>query len=114
MSSEAALAYTVHHKGRKYLAGTTAEDIGPVAAEFGDHVWVDGKPPAKSSIPKEGEPDGGTNIGAPPVPTPSALPGPDSSADIAAVTGTQAPGPAPAEPGPAEPAAKKSTGSRAH
>jgi hypothetical protein len=53
--SEATLAYTVHHKGRKYSAGSTAAQIGPAAAEIGDHAWVDGKGPGPTSA-SGGEP----------------------------------------------------------
>jgi len=115
MSSEATLAKTVYHKGRKYRGGMTAEEIGPVAAEFGDHVWVGGKAPAKQSIPDQGSPDGGVHAATPPVPTKSGLPGPDTSADIAEATRTEAAPsrvaagePAP-EPGPEPDAAPRKT-----
>lgn len=89
-SKEPTLAYTVHHKGRQYRAGTGAEEIGEVAGEFGDHVWVDGKAPAKSSTrTNSGDSGGGgTQLGTPPVPTPSALPGGDGAggADDSAAT----------------------------
>lgn len=71
-STEPKLAYTVHHKGRKYRAGMTAEEIGDVAANFGAHVWEGGKGPGGSTPAK---PDSGTRLGTPPVPAPSALPG---------------------------------------
>jgi hypothetical protein len=101
MSSEPTLAYTVHHKGRKYTAGSTAKEVGPVAAEFGDHVWEGGKAPAKSALPKEGDPDGGTNSATPGVPR-SGLPGPaDTSTDLATALrlegGENTPGTGPGE-----------------
>lgn len=86
MRSEPELAMTVHHKGRKYRAGMTAEDIGPAAAEIGKHAWVDGIAPAKT--PDKDAQAGGTPAGSPVVPTPSALPTP----------------PVPEEPGSAGPA----------
>lgn len=75
MSTQPTLAYTVHHKGRKYSGGTTAEDIGEVAGEFGDHVWVGGKAPAKSTTQKSSSGESGSRLGSPPVPPPSGLPG---------------------------------------
>lgn len=62
--SEATLAYTVHHQGRKYSAGSTAAQIGPAAAEIGDHAWVGGRRP--SNVPQPGDPEGGTMLGSPP------------------------------------------------
>jgi hypothetical protein len=73
MSSEPTLAYTVHHQGRRYIAGTTAEEIGPAAGELGAHVWEGGKAPTKAQTPSEDTPAGGTQAHTPPVPTPSAL-----------------------------------------
>lgn len=101
--SEPKLARTVHHKGRKYTAGKTADEIGPVAGEFGDHVWEGGKAPAKSSLPKEGTPDGGSySVGA--GVSRSALPGPqDTSREVATATRTEGgdntPGSGPGETG---------------
>lgn len=80
-SKEPTLAYTVHHKGRKYSAGQTASDVGDVAGEFGEHVWVDGNAPAKSSGEKSSGTDGGSQLGSPPVPPPSALPTPTVTTD---------------------------------
>lgn len=79
MSQEPRLAVTVHHQGRKYRAGMTAEQIGPAAGEIGAHAWVDEKAPAKSAVPKEGTPAGGSYTATPPTPTPSALPTPGPS-----------------------------------
>lgn len=72
MSNEPKLAYTVHHKGRKFTAGMTAEEVGPAAADLGDHVWEGGVRP--DITPPAGAPAGGTPSGQPPVPTMSALP----------------------------------------
>jgi hypothetical protein len=69
------LAYTVHHKGRKYRAGSTAEEIGPAAGDFGDHVWEGGKAPARSAVPGPSAPAGGVTLGSRTVPPPSGLPG---------------------------------------
>jgi hypothetical protein len=38
MGNEPMLAYTVHHKGHIYPAGSTAADIGPDAADIGAHA----------------------------------------------------------------------------
>lgn len=92
MSSETKLAYTVHHKGRKYTAGMTAEEIGPVAGEFGKHVWEGGQAPAKSAIPGEDAPDGGTFSATPVVPPPSGLPGGPNDEVIAGILRTAPPG----------------------
>jgi hypothetical protein len=62
--SEAVLAYTVHHKGRKYSAGKSAAQIGPVASEIGDHAWVGGKGPGP--VTGGGDPDASTRTGTPP------------------------------------------------
>lgn len=79
MSEEKFLEATVHHKGQVYRAGTSSEQIGEVASEFGDHCWVGGKGPGKVS--GDGNPLAGTPSGRPPVPTPSALPTPGSRID---------------------------------
>jgi hypothetical protein len=76
MSSEPTLAMTVHHKGHRYRAGMTAEEIGPVATEIGKHAWVDEVAPTKAQLPDEDTPTGGVPAGTPIVPTPSALPTP--------------------------------------
>lgn len=73
MSREPTLASTVYVKGRRYLAGTTAEEIGPDATAIGAHAWEDGYRP--ESV-KATEPTAGSVTGAVPVPTPSALPTP--------------------------------------
>lgn len=77
--SEVHLAKTVHHKGRRYLAGTSSEQIGAVAGEFGDHVWIGGKGPGE--VTGEGNPRAGVLTASPQVPTPSALPTPGARAD---------------------------------
>lgn len=76
MSDEPKLAYTVHHKGRKYRGGSTAADIGPAAADIGAHAWVGGIAPEKAKLPGADAPVGGTLSATPPVPAPSALPTP--------------------------------------
>jgi hypothetical protein len=80
MSEAPKLAYTVHHKGRKYTAGKTLEELGPIAAEFPDHLWEGGKAPAKSAIPTDG-PDGGVYAATPEIPR-SALPGAGAGAGV--------------------------------
>lgn len=99
MSDEPKLAFTVHHKGRKYRGGSTAADIGPAAAEIGAHAWVGGIAPEKSQLPGVDAPAGGTLSATPPVPAPSALPTP--------------PAPAPEEPPTEAVEAKKAAGRRA-
>ncbi len=74
MSDSFNLAYTVHHKGKRYLAGTAADQIGPDAGEIGDHAWIGGKGPGK--VTTEANPRAGVNAGSPRVPTASALPTP--------------------------------------
>jgi hypothetical protein len=81
MGNEPRLAFTVHHKGRKYPAGSTAEDIGPAAGQIGKHAWEDGRAPESSAVPEPDAPAGGTPAGSPPVPTPSPLPTPPDPAD---------------------------------
>jgi hypothetical protein len=70
MRHDPTLAYTVHHKGQVYRAGMTAEDIGPVAAEIGEHAWEDGIAPTPAPHVGSGSPvgDGVTPAGAPPAP----------------------------------------------
>lgn len=117
--NDPALANTVHHKGRVYEAGMTLDEIGEVAREFGAHVWEGGtKPnfPQTSGGGVEGGGETGSRLGTPPTPSPSALPGPDTSAAIAAVTGTEAPARpgVPADGGDADGGgtAKRATGGR--
>lgn len=100
MSDEPVLAYTVHHKGRKYRAGMAAAQIGPAAAEIDAHAWKDGVAPTKSAVPEEGAVVGGTPSGSPPIPTPSGLP-------------TGGPAPTPVEEPEEKPApAKRTAGNR--
>jgi hypothetical protein len=66
MGNEPMLAYTVHHKGNIYPAGSTAADLGPVAAEIGAHAWEGGVTPETAAAPKQGEgaaAEGGTPSG---------------------------------------------------
>lgn len=81
MSDNPKLAGSVYVRstGRTYLAGMTAGEIGPAAAEIGDHAWEGGKAPSARQVPKEGDPDAGAALGTPPVPTPSGLPGGDAT-----------------------------------
>lgn len=74
----AALAYTVHYKGNVYPAGTEADQIGEVANELGDHVWIDGKGPGK--VTGDGNPLASTPAGRP-GPGLSALPTPGAKID---------------------------------
>ncbi len=81
MSEDAHLKATVHHKGKIYQAGTAASQMGEVANELGDHVWIGGQAPGK--VTGEGNPLAGTASGRPQVPTPSALPTPGSRIEAA-------------------------------
>jgi len=87
------LARTIYHAGRKYLAGTTSEEIGAVAAEFGDHVWEGGRKPDDLPTPEDIEqgPAGGVLAGSPPVPSPTALPSPAGAQTLAGAAGAPAP-----------------------
>lgn len=75
MTEAKKLALTVHHRGMIFPAGKTAEEIGPLAAEIGDHAWEGGKAPAASAIPGSGTSTGGLMLGTRLVPPPSGLPG---------------------------------------
>jgi hypothetical protein len=55
MGNEPMLAYTVHHKGHIYPAGSTAADIGPDAADIGAHAWEGGITPGAAAAPKQGD-----------------------------------------------------------
>ncbi|MER5608347.1 hypothetical protein AB0F93_00125 [Micromonospora tulbaghiae] len=81
--SEPQLARTVYgpKSGRQLRKGLTASQIGPEAEHIKEHAWVDGKAPTKSQL-GDGDPDAGTPLGAPLVPTPSGLPGPDQSTTV--------------------------------
>jgi hypothetical protein len=98
MGYQPKLGFTVHHGGRVYEAGTTAEDLGDVAYKFGDHVWEGGVTPVKPVTPAGGQGDDaggdgggdppaptGTLLGSPTIPTPSALPSPAATTEVGAV-----------------------------
>jgi hypothetical protein len=88
---EPTLAYTVHHKGRKFRAGMTATEIGPAAAKIGKHAWVDEIAPTADAVRTDGDP-GGAPAARPPVPTPSALGVPPVPAEPVDVSGAAAEG----------------------
>lgn len=112
MSDDTKLAYTVHHKGRVYEAGTTSQEIGAVASEFGDHVWEGGRRPRR--LPKDENPDAGTLLGTPTAPTPTGLPTPEGMQTLAGAAGAPAPEPpsAPPEGGEDDGAAAKKTAAK--